>query len=105
MTVTINVPVKACRKCGEVFVIGYNASVGIQFWLTFLTWIGGIIYWGVRGRGERCPTCKSREVDMLEYREINVSDHKATSTDITAGGGADVMTYDEYKKAEEEKEK
>jgi hypothetical protein len=28
-----------------------------------LTFIGGIIYWAVRGRSERCPKCKGRELD------------------------------------------
>jgi len=68
----LNIPVKVCRKCGEIFVTGYHASVGIQFWLTFLTFIGGIIYWAVRGRGERCPKCKSRDIELLKYERIIV---------------------------------
>jgi len=51
-------------------VIGYHASVGIQFWLTVITFIGGIIYWAVRGRSERCPKCKSRDFDVV-YKEID----------------------------------
>jgi len=39
--VKLNAPVKKCKNCGEVFVVGYHASVGIQFWLTRLSWIGG----------------------------------------------------------------
>lgn len=68
----INVPVKRCRCCGEVFVVGYYASVGIQFWLTLLTFIGGIIYWAIRGRGERCPKCKSRDIEVMKYERIVV---------------------------------
>jgi hypothetical protein len=59
----INIPVKTCKSCGEIFVIGYHASVGIQFWLTVLTFFGGIVYWAVRGRSERCPMCKGREYE------------------------------------------
>ncbi|HII36211.1 MAG TPA: hypothetical protein HA319_04090 [Nitrosopumilaceae archaeon] len=59
----LNVPVKTCKNCGEIFVTGYHASVGIQFWYTALTFIGGIIYWAVRGRSERRPKCKGRELD------------------------------------------
>jgi len=59
----LNVPVKTCKNCGEIFVTGYHASVGIQFWYTALTFIGGIIYWAVRGRSERCPKCKGMELD------------------------------------------
>jgi hypothetical protein len=61
--VQLNIPVKTCRSCGEVFVIGYHASVGIQFWWTALTLIGGIVYWAVRGRTERCPKCKGKEYE------------------------------------------
>ena len=61
----INVPVKTCTNCGEVFVIGYNASVGIQFWITALTLVGGIVYWAVRGRSERCPKCKGRNYQTV----------------------------------------
>ena len=61
----INVPVKTCTDCGEVFVIGYHASIGIQFWLTVLTLIGGIVYWAVRGRSERCPKCKGRNYQTV----------------------------------------
>lgn len=56
----INVPVKTCTNCGEVFVIGYHASVGVQFWITVLTVVGGVVYWAVRGRSERCPKCKGK---------------------------------------------
>jgi hypothetical protein len=69
--VKLNAPVKKCKNCREVFVVGYHASVGIQFWLTWLTTIGGIIYWAIRGGGERCPKCKSRDLDVT-YREIGV---------------------------------
>ncbi|NMC60467.1 MAG: zinc-ribbon domain-containing protein [Candidatus Methanofastidiosa archaeon] len=41
-----------------MFVEGYHGSLGIQFWLSALTFLGGIIYWAVRGRRERCPVCK-----------------------------------------------
>jgi len=61
--VQLNVPIKTCKSCGEVFVIGYHASVGIQFWWTALTLIGGIVYWAVRGRTERCPKCKGKEYE------------------------------------------
>lgn len=61
----LNIPVKTCRNCGEVFVTGYHASVGIQFWLTTLTFIGGIIYWAIRGRSERCPKCKGKDFDTM----------------------------------------
>jgi len=61
----INVPVKTCTSCGEVFVIGYHASVGVQFWITALTLIGGIVYWAVRGRSERCPKCKGRNFQSV----------------------------------------
>jgi len=71
LNMKINVPVKTCKRCGEKFVVGYYASVGIQFWLTWLTFIGGIIYWAVRGRGERCPKCKNREFEV-KYMEIEV---------------------------------
>lgn len=68
----INAPVKRCKSCGEVFVEGYHASVGIQFWLTWLGGIiGGVVYWAVRGRGERCPKCKSRNLDVT-YKEIEI---------------------------------
>jgi len=62
--VQLNIPVKTCKNCGEIFVTGYHASVGIQFWLTALTLIGGIIYWAIRGRSERCPKCQGREFDI-----------------------------------------
>jgi len=71
LNMKINVPIKTCKRCGEKFVVGYYASVGIQFWLTLLTFIGGIIYWAVRGRGERCPKCKNREFEV-KYMEIEV---------------------------------
>jgi hypothetical protein len=78
---TINVPIKTCRNCGEVFIIGYHASVGIHFWLTFLTGlIGGIVYWAVRGRNERCPVCKGRDIDVREYREIDVKSQEGDGT-------------------------
>ena len=67
----INIPVKACKSCGEIFVIGYHASVGIQFWLTALTFFGGIVYWSVRGRSERCPKCKGREYET-NFKTIEV---------------------------------
>lgn len=66
----INIPIKTCKSCGEKYVVGYHASVGIQFWLTVITFIGGIIYWAVRGRSERCPKCKSRDFDVV-YKEID----------------------------------
>jgi len=53
----INIPVKTCKNCGEIIVVGYHASVGLQFWITVLTSVGGIVYWSVRGRSERCPMC------------------------------------------------
>ena len=49
----LNIPIKTCKNCGEIFVTGYHASVGIQFWWTALTFIGGIVYWAVRGRSEK----------------------------------------------------
>ena len=67
----LNVSVKKCKNCGEVFVVGYHASVGIQFWLTWLIWIGGIIYWAIRGGVERCPNCKSKDLDVT-YKEMEV---------------------------------
>jgi hypothetical protein len=57
---TIPVSVKTCQSCGHVFVEGYHGSLGIQFWLSTLTLVGGIAYWALRGRGERCPRCKKR---------------------------------------------
>lgn len=33
--------------------------------------VGGIIYWAVRGRSERCPRCKSRDLEVT-YKEIEV---------------------------------
>ncbi|MGH9984431.1 MAG: hypothetical protein ACRD8W_10810 [Nitrososphaeraceae archaeon] len=84
---TINVPIKTCRNCGEVFIIGYHASVGIQFWLTFLTGlIGGIVYWAVRGRRERCPICKSKDIDVREYKEIEVSKTEGSEKGCTSLG-------------------
>lgn len=67
----INIPVKTCKSCGEKFVTGYPACVGIQFWLTALTFFGGIVYWAVRGRSERCPKCKGRE-DETTFKTIEV---------------------------------
>ena len=67
----INIPVKTCKSCGEIFVTGYHASVGIQFWLTVLTFFGGIVYWAVRGRSERCPKCKGREYETT-FKTIEV---------------------------------
>jgi hypothetical protein len=67
----INIPVKTCRSCEEIFVTGYHASVGIQFWLTALTFFGGIVYWAVRGRSERCPKCKGREYETT-FKTIEV---------------------------------
>ncbi|MGY5143198.1 MAG: hypothetical protein ACW9XH_01830 [Candidatus Nitrosopumilus sp. bin_32a] len=67
--VQINTPVKTCKSCGEIFVTGYHASVGVQFWITVLTVVGGIVYWAVRGRGERCPKCKGRVFD-ISYKTI-----------------------------------
>ncbi|MDW0136102.1 MAG: hypothetical protein QOK88_11480 [Nitrososphaeraceae archaeon] len=48
-----------------------DASVGIQFWLTALTFFGGIVYWAVRGRSERCPKCKGREYETT-FKTIEV---------------------------------
>jgi len=31
MDMNLNIPIKTCKKCGEIFVVGYHASVGIQF--------------------------------------------------------------------------
>jgi len=56
----LSVRVKTCCNCGHVFVEGYHGSVGIQFWLSALTLVGGIAYWAMRGRGERCPLCKKK---------------------------------------------
>jgi len=67
--VELNIPIKTCKNCGEIFVIGYNASVGVQFWLTCLTFIGGIIYWAIRGRNERCPRCLKTEFNV-EMRKL-----------------------------------
>jgi hypothetical protein len=63
---TIKVPVKTCSKCGETFVNGYHGSVGIEYWLD-MTIVGGIVYWAVRGRGERCPRCKKRKFSVRSY--------------------------------------
>ncbi len=57
---TVSVSVKTCQSCGHVFVEGYHGSLGIQFWLSAFTFFGGIFYWALRGRGERCPRCKKR---------------------------------------------
>jgi len=57
---TITMTVKTCRNCGHVFVEGYYGSLGMQFWLSAFTLFGGIAYWALRGRGERCPRCKKR---------------------------------------------
>ena len=67
----INIPVKTCKNCGEIFVVGYHASVEIQFWITVLTFVGGIVYWAVRGRSERCPMCKGKEYET-SYKKIDV---------------------------------
>jgi predicted nucleic-acid-binding Zn-ribbon protein len=67
----INIPVKTCKSCGEIFVAGYHASVGIQFWLTALTFFDGIVCWAVRGRSERCPKCKGREYETT-FKTIEV---------------------------------
>ena len=67
----INIPIKTCKSCGEIFVTGYHASVGIQFWLTALTFFGRIVYWAVRGRSERCPKCKGREYETT-FKTIEV---------------------------------
>ncbi len=67
----INIPVKTCKGCGEIFIVGYHASVGIQFWLTTLTFFGGIVYWAVRGRSERCPKCKGREYET-SFKKLEV---------------------------------
>ena len=69
--VELNIPIKTCKNCGEIFVIGYNASVGLQFWLTCLTFIDGIIYWAIRGRSERCPRCLKIEFNT-EMRKLEV---------------------------------
>lgn len=62
----IRVSVKTCSKCGEVFVTGYHASVGIMYWLD-ATIVGGPLYWAFRGRGERCPKCKKRKFSARLY--------------------------------------
>lgn len=62
----IRVPLKTCNKCGETFINGYHGSVGIEFWLD-MTLIGGIVYWAMRGRGERCPRCKSKRFSVRTY--------------------------------------
>lgn len=62
----IRVPLKTCNKCGETFINGYHGSVGIEFWLD-ITLIGGIVYWAMRGRGERCPRCKSKRFSVRTY--------------------------------------
>ena len=67
----LNIPIKTCKSCGEIFVIGYHASVGVQFWLTALTLIGGIVYWAVKGRSERCPKCQGREFNT-EFKVLDV---------------------------------
>ena len=66
----INIPVKTCKRCGEIFVTGYYASVGIQFWLTALTLVESFIG-AVRGRSERCPKCKGREYETT-FKTIEV---------------------------------
>lgn len=67
----IKIPVKTCKCCGEIFVTEYHASVGIQFWLTALTFFGGIVFWAVRGRSQRCPKCKGREYETT-FKTIEV---------------------------------
>lgn len=67
----INIPVKTCKNCGEIFVVGYHASVGVQFWITVLTFVGGIVYWAVRGRSERCLICKGKEYET-SFKKIEV---------------------------------
>ena len=67
--VQIKVPVKACKNCGHVFVVGKHGSLGIMFWLTILTGIGGIIYWYIR-RKERCPACGRTDFNVTVEREI-----------------------------------
>ena len=59
--------VKTCQRCGQIFVEGYHGSLGVQFWLTAFTFFGGIAYWVLRGRGERCPRCKKRKFTVLQY--------------------------------------
>ncbi len=67
----MKVPVKICKSCGEVYIIPYIPSLGVQFWLAAFTGIGGIIYWAIRGRGIRCPKCHSRNFDVV-LRELDL---------------------------------
>ena len=65
---SIKVAIKKCKSCGTFFVIGKHGSLGVMFWLTVLTLIGGIIYWAIR-REERCPNCGKTLFDV-EYKEV-----------------------------------
>jgi hypothetical protein len=53
--------IKRCNHCGTKFIIGYYGSVGAAFWLTLIGILPGIIYWALRGRGERCPNCRRKQ--------------------------------------------
>lgn len=73
---TITVTVKTCRNCGHIFAEGYHGSLGIQFWLSAFTFFGGMAYWAVRGRGERCPLCKKRHFDCQDRTiAVNTSEN------------------------------
>jgi len=65
----MKIPLKTCKNCGNTFVIGKYGSLGVMFWLTALTLIGGIIYWAIR-RKERCPSRGGKTSFDVEYKEI-----------------------------------
>ena len=52
---------KTCSKCGKSFSSGKYGSLGYEFWWTWLTVIGGIVYYFLRHK-ERCPFCNSTEI-------------------------------------------
>ena len=66
----MDIPVKTCKQCGNVYVVPYIPSLGIELVLTlFTSIIGGGIYWWIRGRGIRCPVCHSRDFDVI-HKEL-----------------------------------
>ena len=60
------------KNCVEIFVVGYQALVGVQFWIIVLTFVGEIIYWAERGRFERCPVCNGKQYET-SFKKIDVS--------------------------------
>jgi len=67
----VTVPIKTCKQCGEVYVVPYIPSLGLQAVFSMFFGLFGLIYWWIRGRGIRCPRCHSRDY-VVTSKEVEV---------------------------------